>query len=228
MVMKLKAYLDGVAILYDPDKEWERRGAIWKVEESQAAAHEFIHDRLSVVQISERHQRSPGSILLKLRSLGLIRLETNHPLSPDERDIFVTSEKTIDYRKRREALQATVTAYEITPIKPSQKLRSDFHNDVIDSMQYAIQAAKEFTGTPLTPTKENTMTAPKPVEVKTFIYGRESKDVPDEIIFSHISGLEQQIKTLEAIENKPKKLIKHIDQLKADIAALVKVCDERE
>ena len=67
----------------------------------------------------------------------------------------------------------------------------------------------------------------KAVESKVFIFGNESKDVSDETIFNLIAKREGEIKALEAIKNKPKKLVAQIEQYQKDIDALVKVCDER-
>lgn len=68
----------------------------------------------------------------------------------------------------------------------------------------------------------------KAVEQKTFIYGLEASTISDDVIFQHISNLEGQIKTLEAIETKPKALVKKIDGLKDDIKLLVELSDARQ
>lgn len=75
--------------------------------------------------------------------------------------------------------------------------------------------------------KEEVMATVKAVETKVFIFGNESKDVSDETIFNLIAKREGEIKALEAIANKPKKLVAQIEQYQKDIEALVKVCDER-
>lgn len=83
----------------------------------------------------------------------------------------------------------------------------------------------------LTPTskQENDMADAKlAVETITFVYGTDVKNVSDDTIFGHIANLEGQIKSLEAIETKPKALIAKIAGLKADIAALVKISDDRQ
>lgn len=66
-----------------------------------------------------------------------------------------------------------------------------------------------------------------PVETITYIFGRPSKDVSDADIFSGIAQLEAEIKRLDAIQNKPKKLVAQIEKLQADIQNLVTIADAR-
>lgn len=70
-------------------------------------------------------------------------------------------------------------------------------------------------------------TLPPAYEVKAFIYGTLAENVSDETIFQHIADLESQIKKLEAIGNKPKKLTARIKALQDQITALITYCDER-
>lgn len=74
--------------------------------------------------------------------------------------------------------------------------------------------------------KETTMT--KNIETKTFIAGIDGAGLSDTAIFQRIAKLEQEKAALEAIKNKPKKLIAAIEQLQKDIEALVKYVDERD
>lgn len=67
----------------------------------------------------------------------------------------------------------------------------------------------------------------KAVATITLVYGKDSRFVEDEEIFGHIKRLEDDIKKLNSIENKPKKLAKKIESLKGDINSLVGVVDGR-
>lgn len=67
----------------------------------------------------------------------------------------------------------------------------------------------------------------KLVDYKVLIAGRDSANVSDDQIFGMIADLEAQIKALNAIEHKPKKLSAKIEALKADIASLVDIVDNR-
>ncbi len=64
-------------------------------------------------------------------------------------------------------------------------------------------------------------------ETKAFIFGVEASNVSDVEIFKHIAGLEAQIKSLQGIENKPKKLTARITELQKQINSLIAYCDER-
>lgn len=66
------------------------------------------------------------------------------------------------------------------------------------------------------------------VETKTFVYGQDASQVSDATIFNTIANLEKEIESLGKIENKLKALVKRIEDLKADIAALVKLSDDRQ
>ena len=100
----------------------------------------------------------------------------------------------------------------------------DWHKRFVTSRRTKILRA----GASNPQSKEKVMAADvKAVESKVFIFGNESKDVSDETIFNLIAKREGEIKALEAIKNKPKKLVAQIEQYQKDIDALVKVCDER-
>ena len=79
--------------------------------------------------------------------------------------------------------------------------------------------------------QELTMTATKtPIEIttKTLINGVDVKDYTDSQIYTLIAGQEADIKELEKIEAKPKKLVAEIEKRKAGIAALVTYLDSKE
>jgi hypothetical protein len=101
----------------------------------------------------------------------------------------------------------------------------------LSGIDYAwpVEALELVTHSPIQVTqseKEITVANPKaPIEHITFIYGVERKDVTDDQIFEHIRNLENQIKDLEKIDNKPKKLKDKIKSLKNNIDDLIKLVD---
>jgi hypothetical protein len=81
--------------------------------------------------------------------------------------------------------------------------------------------------------KEATMPQPMnptAIEVKTqtLVNGVKIDDYTDSQVYELIASQEAQIKTLEAIESKPKKLVAEIAKRKAGIAALVAHLDKTE
>ena len=72
------------------------------------------------------------------------------------------------------------------------------------------------------------MNETKTIERVTLIQGENAALKSDDEIFKLISKLEQQKKTLEVIENKPKKLKAKIDAIQGDIDRLVEFVDSRE
>lgn len=66
------------------------------------------------------------------------------------------------------------------------------------------------------------------VETLTLVGGQPAKNLSDDELFNAIHVIEGQIKHLEAIETKPKKLLAKIDDLKKGIADLVALVDSRE
>ena len=66
-----------------------------------------------------------------------------------------------------------------------------------------------------------------PIEVvcKTFINGQEAKNYSTSQLYDLIAEQEAAIKKLEALENKPKKLLKEIEERKAGIQLLVDYID---
>lgn len=74
--------------------------------------------------------------------------------------------------------------------------------------------------------KEIEMTE-KAVANITLVYGKDSRFVSDEEIYAHIKRLESDIKNLNGIENKPKKLKAKVESIKSDIGDLVGVVDGR-
>ena len=75
-------------------------------------------------------------------------------------------------------------------------------------------------------TQEPKMTAPT-IETKTFIAGKDAKNMSDSEIFALIAELESDVDKLSSIRNKPKKLVASIEKTQAEIAKLVEYVDGR-
>jgi len=74
---------------------------------------------------------------------------------------------------------------------------------------------------------ENTMPAIATIEQRTLINGTNAADMSDKEIFKTIAKLESEVRVLEAVNTKPKKLVAAIAALQADIEAIVAYVDER-
>lgn len=61
-----------------------------------------------------------------------------------------------------------------------------------------------------------------------FLNGKDVADLHLSQIYEAISQAESQIRELEKIENKPKRLVKEIDQRRADLKALVEFLDKQD
>lgn len=77
--------------------------------------------------------------------------------------------------------------------------------------------------------KEITMnkTAIIKITTKTLVNGTDVKELDDSTIYNLIADQEAEIKRLEAIENKPKKLVAEIGERRAGIKALVDYLDSK-
>lgn len=74
--------------------------------------------------------------------------------------------------------------------------------------------------------KENTMQLK--LTTRHFLNGKDVADLHLSQIYEAISQAESQIRELEKIENKPKRLVKEIDQRRADLKALVEFLDKQD
>ena len=88
----------------------------------------------------------------------------------------------------------------------------------------ASRSSSQFNNVPANP---NISSFPAVLK-QILIFGKEASTVTDEEIFDHIARLENEVKKLDTIENKPKSLVAKIQSLKADINALVEFSDSRE
>ena len=93
---------------------------------------------------------------------------------------------------------------------------------------YAVYVEKQLDAQTQTQptTQEPKMTAPT-IETKTFIAGKDAKNMRDSEIFALIAELEADVDKLSSIRNKPKKLVASIEKTQAEIAKLVEYVDGR-
>lgn len=83
----------------------------------------------------------------------------------------------------------------------------------------ATKYAKELT------TKKETKVMRIEITKKTFINGTDITTMTDDALFAKLAQAEAEVKELEAIEAKPKKLVARIKEVKQSIADLVKLMD---
>jgi hypothetical protein len=76
------------------------------------------------------------------------------------------------------------------------------------------------------PTQTEEINMPN-IETKTLIRGRDAAHMDDTQIFALIGKLEDEVKVLLAIANKPKKLLAAVESLRSDIKQLVVYVDGR-
>lgn len=94
--------------------------------------------------------------------------------------------------------------------------------------------AAEFIGTPLDPDFqpptpiENTMTKAITITTKTFANGNDVATMSDGEIYNLIAAQEAEIRELEKIHNKPKRLLKELESRQAGVKALVDYLDTKE
>lgn len=68
----------------------------------------------------------------------------------------------------------------------------------------------------------------KAVQNVTYVFGKDTADMKDADYYTVIRGLEAEIKYLEGIENKPKKLIATIKEKQEAIKSIVDLMDSKE
>lgn len=99
------------------------------------------------------------------------------------------------------------------------------HLDRVIAEQHAYYNPKPADKADTIKPKDTAMTIK--IESKTFFNGQDIANFTDDQLFGHISQAENEIKKLEAIETKPKKLEKKIADLKEGINALAAAIDAR-
>jgi hypothetical protein len=93
---------------------------------------------------------------------------------------------------------------------------------------YASSVEKQLdVQTQTQPTTQETKMAAPTIETKTFIAGKDAKNMSDSEIFALIAELEAGVDKLSSIRNKPKKLVDSIEKTQAYIAKLVEYVDGR-
>jgi hypothetical protein len=80
----------------------------------------------------------------------------------------------------------------------------------------------------VTTTQEILMDAIIEITTKTLVNGKDVAEMKDSEVYALIAAQENKVKELEAIGNKPKKLVAEIDKRKAGIQALVDYLDSKE
>lgn len=65
------------------------------------------------------------------------------------------------------------------------------------------------------------------IETKIFIFGTDASTMSDDQIVDRIFDIEKEIASLEAVKNKPKKLVAKLQAMQDDIKALVEYVDGR-
>ena len=61
-----------------------------------------------------------------------------------------------------------------------------------------------------------------------YIFGKDARDLKDNEIYEYIKTIQYKIKSLNEVENKPKKLLAEVKRLQSEIDELVKFVDGRE
>lgn len=74
---------------------------------------------------------------------------------------------------------------------------------------------------------ESTMSTIK-IETITYVNGQRVDQISEEALFQTIAGAEKEVERLSKLENKPAKIVRRIEEIKASIAALVTLIDERD
>lgn len=87
-----------------------------------------------------------------------------------------------------------------------------------------VQGSDIETASPLPTIEEDTMIA---IENRTYINDTNAADMTDDQVFTKIADLERDMAKLEAIKNKPQKMVKRIGEMQDAITKLVKYVDER-
>jgi hypothetical protein len=96
-----------------------------------------------------------------------------------------------------------------------------------DDQYYINETNAESSAQPVHQSKEKDMSTNIAITNKTLIGGVDASQLTDEQIFQLIARKENEIKTWETIQARPKKLQAIIDEAKADIQKLVDFVDAR-
>lgn len=94
-------------------------------------------------------------------------------------------------------------------------------SDFADSLKYLTSILPKAD-------KEIPMSSTNFIQTKTFVNGVDISTMSDEAVYGLIGSMEKQIKSYDELGAKPASLVKKIETIKANIAALVKLVDERD
>jgi uncharacterized small protein (DUF1192 family) len=99
--------------------------------------------------------------------------------------------------------------------------------DLPSNLDTTYEPTQPMEEVEMTTATQVTLSVPA-IEQRTFVYGRDAKDYSDTEIVALIKQLEDEIERCKAVKNKPKSLKKSIEQMQANIQALVELSDSRE
>ena len=183
-------------------------GKLWSVVDRLIIAREYMRGS-PTVSIAVAVGRKRDAVEAKLNDFGLMGMDQYYRVGPLPEPARRRGYERL-VRKIEAGFPSQITA---------ELLALEFLPD-----EYT---AKYGTSQPTTPatstTSETTMT--KLIEIKTLINGQDISTMEDRDLYRVIAKTEQEIKQLEAIEHKPKKLVKLIEDLKRDIGTLVALID---
>jgi hypothetical protein len=94
-------------------------------------------------------------------------------------------------------------------------------SDFADSLKYLTSILPKAD-------KEIPMSSTNFIQTKTFVNGVDISTMSDEAVYGLIGSMEKQIKSYDELGAKPASLVKKIETIKSNIAALVKLIDERD
>jgi hypothetical protein len=213
------------------DRSFKNYGKRWTDEEKDKLA--WLFSRFSLPGICRQLERPKAGVLAKLCEANLI-----HHSYRDGKYYMGAKPEPVDVTSARQAGKSAFFAHlygtsETTASTIQGKSFDAYimdevfkHHNIHDSLHDAMRHV------PLGPDlqqllKEPTMNTAPNIETKTFINGTDASAMTDAQIFSKIATLEAEHNRLDTIKAKPTKLVKVMEQITADIAALVTYVDGR-
>jgi len=100
--------------------------------------------------------------------------------------------------------------------------------DHLSDVKTLVDSIDKLCSLPFTTTKEITMNAHIEITTVTLVNGADVSKMTDATIYGLIASEEGKIKELDAIQNKPKRLLAEIVKRQGGIAALVNYLDSKE
>lgn len=154
----------------------------------------------------------------------ITRIEEAYPGIENSRVIFNTDgsiqlykeparfDRTTTFKASHEAVHRQLEAYAEAMIYGSGQLKIDTQD--YERFRINVDGTRTFN-------KEQEMK----VETKHFLNGRDIATLSDDELFQAIAAVEKNIKTLEEIENKPKRLVAKIEELRSGLKTLIEYLD---